>query len=84
MSITVTYSDLRKVKDALPDGSMQQIAQKLQLNVETVRNFFGGHNFEEGECVGIHYGSGPNEGFVIVDDTTIWDEAWAILEQSQG
>lgn len=84
MSITVTYSDLRKVKDALPDGSMQQIAQKLQLNVETVRNFFGGHNFEEGECVGIHYVPGPNEGFVIVDDTTIWDEAWAILEQNQG
>ena len=33
---------------------MHRIADELGLNVDTVRNFFGGHNFKEGKSVGIH------------------------------
>ncbi len=40
MTKTITFNELRKIKDQLPDGSMHQIAKKLDLNVETVRNSY--------------------------------------------
>ena len=79
--MTITFNELRKVKDSLPDGSMQVIAEKLDLSVETVRNYFGGANYIEGETVGIHLEKGPNGGIVVLDDTTIFDMAKDILEK---
>ena len=49
---TITFNELRKIKDSLPSGSMHRIADELGLHVDTVRNFFGGHNFKEGKSVG--------------------------------
>ena len=46
---TITFNELRKIKDALPSGSMHRIADELNMEVDTVRNFFGGHNFKEGK-----------------------------------
>ena len=56
---TITFNELRKIKDSLPSGSMHRIADELGLHVDTVRNFFGGHNFKEGKSVGIHLEPGP-------------------------
>ena len=39
---TITFNELRKIKDSLPSGSMHRIADELGLHVDTVRNFFGG------------------------------------------
>ena len=36
---TITFNELRKIKDSLPAGSMHRIADELGLNVDTVRNF---------------------------------------------
>lgn len=47
---TITFNELRKIKDSLPSGSMHRIADELGLHVDTVRNFFGGHNFKEGKA----------------------------------
>ena len=58
----ITFNELRKIKDSLPDGSMHRIADELGLNVDTVRNFFGGQNFKEGKSVGIHLEPGPDGG----------------------
>ena len=55
--------------------------QLLLRCIETVRNFFGGHNFENGQSVGIHLEPGPDGGIVVLDDTTIYDMAVAILEE---
>ena len=44
MTKTITFNELRRIKDSLPDGSTQRIADELGLKVETVRNYFGGHN----------------------------------------
>jgi DNA-binding transcriptional regulator YhcF (GntR family) len=55
MDKTITFNELRKIKDQLPSGSMRQIAEKLDLNEETVRNYFGGRNFDKGQSVGIHF-----------------------------
>ena len=79
---TITFNELRKIKDSLPDGSMHRIADELGLEVDTVRNFFGGHNFKDGKCVGIHIEAGPNGGLVTLDDTTVLDKALAILNEA--
>ena len=69
---TITFNELRRIKDSLPTGSMHRIADELGLNVDTVRNFFGGHNFKEGKSVG---------GLVMLDDTTVLDRALKILDE---
>lgn len=83
MSKTITYNELRKIKDSLPDGSIHKIATDLNLSVETVRNYFGGHSYEEGQSAGVHLESGPNGGIVVLDDPAILDMALGILEQDK-
>jgi hypothetical protein len=80
---TITFNELRRIKDSLPDGSIHRIADELNMSVETVRNFFGGHNFKEGTSVGIHIEPGPDGGLVVLDDTTVLDKALAILKEAQ-
>jgi hypothetical protein len=81
MDRTITFNELRKIKDSLPDGSMHRIADELNLDVETVRNFFGGQNFKDGKSVGLHIEEGPGGGIVKIDDTTVLDRALAILAE---
>ncbi len=80
---TITFNELRRIKDSLPNGSMQKIADELHMSVETVRNFFGGYNFSNGECVGIHMESGPDGGLVRLDDATVLEKALAILKETE-
>ena len=75
MARTITFNELRKIKDQLPSGSMGKIAEKLNPKEETVRNYFGGRNFEKGESAGIHMEQGPDGGIVTFQDTTILDLA---------
>ena len=46
MTKTITFNELRRIKDCLPDGSMHRIADELNVTVQTVRNYFGGNNYE--------------------------------------
>jgi len=80
MSKTLTFNELRKIKDQLPSGSMRQIAEKLNLNEETVRNYFGGRNFDKGHSIGIHFEQGPGGGFVTFYDTTILEMAKEMIK----
>ncbi len=80
MTKIITFNELRKIKDQLPSGSMKRIAEKLDLNEETVRNYFGGRNFDKGQSVGIHFEQGPGGGIVTFDDTTILDLAEKMLK----
>lgn len=81
MTKTITFNELRKIKDNLPDGSMSKIAEELGLRVETVRNYFGGHNYREGNGCGYHIEPGPDGGLVELDDVTILEMAQKILAQ---
>ena len=47
MTTMITFNELRQIKDMLPSGSMQKIADELGLDVETVRNYFGGDHYDE-------------------------------------
>lgn len=78
---TITFNELRRIKDALPSGSMQRIADELSLEVDTVRNYFGGTHYKtgEGKTQGIHIEPGPDGGVVVLDDMTILEKAKEIL-----
>ncbi len=80
--MAITFNELRRIKDNLPAGSMKKIAQKLSLDEETVRNYFGGTNYNKGGSVGIHIEQGPDGGIVTFDDTTILDLAREILAET--
>ena len=80
---TITFNELRRIKDSLPSGSMHRIADELIMTVETVRNFFGGHNFKNGKSVGIHLEPGPDGGLVMLDDTTVLEKALQILRETE-
>lgn len=79
MSKVISFNELRRLKDSLPNGAMQEIADKLSLDVETVRNYFGGQNFKDGGAIGVHLEAGPDGGLVTLDDTTIFDIAVEML-----
>lgn len=80
---TITFNELRRIKDSLPSGSVHRIADELNMTVETVRNFFGGHNFKNGKSVGIHLEPGPDGGLVMLDDTTVLEKALQILRETE-
>lgn len=79
MEKRITFNELRKIKDSLPDGSIRQMAQEFEVSEETVRNYFGGANYTSGKAVGIHMEPGPNGGIVLLDDTTMLDRAQELL-----
>jgi hypothetical protein len=83
MTKTITFNELRKIKDSLPSGSMTKIASELGLEVETVRNYFGGSNYKDGKSVGVHIEPGPDGGLVMLDDTQIFDLAMSMLPEKE-
>lgn len=84
MSKTISFNELRRLKDSLPDGSMHRIADQLNVTVQTVRNYFGGSNYEYGKNMGMHIEPGPDGGIVVLDDPTIYDMACAILQEKEA
>ena len=50
MTYTITFNELRKIKDMLPHGSMQRIAEDLGISTDTVRNYFGADNYDRHTC----------------------------------
>ncbi|RKD87741.1 DNA-binding protein [Mangrovibacterium diazotrophicum] len=81
MERKITFNELRKIKDSLPDGAIHQIASEFHIEVETVRNYFGGANYDRGRSVGIHVEPGPNGGIVLLDDTQILERAEQLLHE---
>ena len=80
---TITFNELRRIKDRLPSGSIRQIAAELELSEDTVRNYFGGFNHSTGNKCGIHIEPGPDGGIVILDDSAILDKALIILGENK-
>ena len=83
MPKTISFNELRRIKDNLPAGSIHVIAVKLNMTVQSLRNYFGGSNYEYGTNMGVHIEPGPDGGYVILDDTKILDMAQEILEKKK-
>ena len=80
MSRTITFNELRRIKNSLPEGSIHTIADKLNLPVQSVRNYFGGSNYDLGTNMGFHLEPGPDGGLVVLDDPQILDMALEIID----
>lgn len=81
--MNITFKQLREIKHQLPTGSIARIAGDLQLEEQTVRNFFGAKKYENGDISSWHLQPGPNGGIMSIKDTTILDRAKAILDEIQ-
>ncbi|MBN1112328.1 MAG: DNA-binding protein [Bacteroidales bacterium] len=84
MTKTITFNELRSIKDRLPSGSMKKIADRLQMREDTIRNYFGATHYDEGKSAGIHVEQGPDGGVVTLDDTRILDAANEILKEIEN
>lgn len=82
--MNITFEELRRIKHALPTGSIARIAQELNVDEQTVRNYFGAHDYEHGQIVEFHLEPGPNGGIVHLEDQTILNRALQILEESKA
>ncbi|GBU07566.1 hypothetical protein AwDysgo_08970 [Bacteroidales bacterium] len=82
MNKTVSFNELRRIKDNLPQGSMQKIAEELNISVDAVRNYFGGKHSVDVEGCGIHIEPGPDGGVVMLDDSAILEKALIILGET--
>jgi len=79
--MNITYTKLRDIKHQLPTGSIARIANELELNEQTVRNYFGAQKYSDGEVVGLHREAGPSGGVVRLEDERILNLAMKILNQ---
>lgn len=77
----ISFVEFRKVKDSLPKGATQELANRLGLNVQTVRNYFGGHDYNSGTSAGVHFEQGGG-GVVKMDDDKIYQEAVKMLNDT--
>ncbi len=82
--MNITFNELRRIKDRLPDGSIHRIARELDMNVESVWNYFGGYNHYLGRPMGVHLEPGAGGGVVSLDDTRILDIARRILKEGRA
>ena len=79
--MNITFNSLRRIKHALPTGSISRIASDLNLEEQTVRNYFGARKFNQGQIVDAHVQPGPDGGFVTLQDTKILEAAKQIINQ---
>ena len=80
----ITFEELRRIKHKLPTGSINKIAQKLDVEEQTVRNYFGAQKYRDGNIVGKHIQPGPDGGFVLLEDTKILDIAKSMIQPGQS
>ena len=82
--MNITFDELREIKHSLPTGSVSRIAQQLKIDEQTVRNYFGANNFQEGLPTGKHLQPGPQGGIVSIQNTQILDLARKISQDSEA
>jgi len=82
--MNITFNELRNIKHSLPTGSVDRIAIELDLEAQTVRNYFGANKYSNGQIIGKHIQPGPNGGYVSLKDTSILDLAKKIIAENQA
>jgi predicted transcriptional regulator len=80
--MNITFDELREIKHKLPTGSVKRIARELNIEEQTVRNYFGANKFESGGIADKHIQPGPHGGIVHLEDTTILELALKIIEEA--
>jgi len=79
--MNMTFDQLREIKHSLPSGSISRIADTLNLDEQTVRNYFGARK-PDGSMPGHHLQPGPEGGVINLDQNAkILDLALEIINQ---
>ena len=78
----ISFKELRDIKHSLPTGSVKRIADELNIDEQTVRNYFGAKKYEDGNIVGNHIQPGPDGGVVEIEDDTILNLARKIISET--
>lgn len=79
--MNITFKELRDIKHSLPTGSVRRMAEELNSDEQTIRNYFGAKKYANGEIVDEHIQPGPDGGIVSLEDTTILDLARKIIAE---
>ena len=82
--MNITFEELRNIKHKLPTGSIAKIARRLRIKEQTVRNYFGANDFQDGAITDKHVQPGPKGGIVNLEDTTILDIARKMIRESRS
>lgn len=81
--MVISFEELRNLKDSMPPGSIEKIAEDLGLEPDRVRNYFGGDHFEKGQAIsGVHFEKGANGGLVEIQNTEILEAARNIVKRN--
>jgi predicted transcriptional regulator len=80
--MNITFEELRRIKHQLPTGSIKKIASEMNIEEQTVRNYFGAAKFENAKIVGTHYQPGPDGGIINIEDVSILDKAQKIIRDA--
>ena len=82
--MNITFDELRRIKHALPTGSVSRIATELNIEEQTIRNYFGAKKYENSGIVACHIEPGPDGGIVQLDNDIILNAAKKILAEVQS
>ncbi len=78
----ITFEELRHLKDSMPAGSIEKIAEELGIEADTVRNYFGGDHYDTNTTIpGVHFEKGSGGGLVEIQNTAILDAARRIASK---
>ncbi len=80
--MVITFEELRHIKDSLPHGSIERIANELNFDMDTVRNYFGADHYQgPNKIADVHFEKGAHGGTVKLEDTKILECARKILNE---
>lgn len=82
--MNITFAELRRIKHNLPTGSIKRIADELEMDEQTIRNYFGAEKYKDGVTVDRHVQPGPNGGIVQLDDTRILELAQRLIQEQEN
>jgi hypothetical protein len=82
--MNVTFEELRRIKHALPTGSIARLAKEFEMDEEAIRNYFGGGHYKQGQVAEFHLESGYGGGVVHLEDTTIFERAKRMIEEHKA
>ena len=78
--MNISFNELRRLKHALPTGSVTKIAEEMEMDPQSVRRYFGADQFSDS---GNHLQPGPNGGIVYLRDERIFNAAKRILREAR-
>ena len=78
--IRTSFNKLREVKDSLPHGSMDIIANEVGSTADEIRGFFNG----SAQNNGYHLEPGPDGGIVTLDNTRFLEVALRLAWEAKN